>query len=408
MVVAVSEGCKKLEPINPACITIKSIKPASAHYGEIVEIKGDNFVPGHPQLYKIYIAGKLISDSYIVDVPDSGTLRFKIPDGIGGGKLSVSRTGAVPCNSRDSIEFIYKLTIINTKVFFQDNANPLTPSGLDVDQRGNIVFADELHNQIKKFGSNGQILWTAGKQDISCILDHNQINAVCFFSPQDAAITSSTDIAYVADAGHNCIRKIEGGYVDVYGGAINSPGDNDGTIASSRFTAPTGLAVTENGSFYTIESNKNRLRFVDVNANTVITLIGKVPPSPLNLPARITYSQKRNPKYPVLIADLGNKRILQVNPTDHNDIKTLSIDLNFNPYDLAVDQFGDIIVLDQDINPSNNRILIIYTDNTIVDLREENLHYDFKYLTGIAIDINNNRIYVSDQKANKIIEIDYK
>ena len=407
-VVAVSEGCKKLEPINPACITIKSIKPASAHYGEIVEIKGDNFIPGHPQLYNIYIAGKLISDSYIVDVPDSGTLRFKIPEGIGSGKLSVSRVGAVPCNSVDSIEFTYQLTITGTKIFIPGNTL-LYPAGLSVDRDGNVVLADQSHHQIKKFASNGQIIFTAGT-GMSCATDQNGINTVCFYIPQDAAITSSTNIIYVADAGHNCIRRIKEGNVDTYGGAINNAGDNDGrTIAESRFTNPTGLVVDENGNFYTIESSKHRLRFVNTTENKVITLIGKSLPSPLNFPLRITYSKRRNPQYPVLVADVGNKRILQVNPTDRNNIKTISIDLDFNPYDLAVDQFGNIVVLDQSTNPMDNRILIIYKDNTIIDLRDEGLHYDFESLGGIAIDTTGNRIYISDQgTAHTIIEADYK
>lgn len=397
------QSCMKLKTIVPACPTIISLSPNSAHSGEKIEIIGENFEPGHPELYKISIAGNLIHDNDIIDVPNSNTLRFKVTEGIGSGKLSVLRVRSDTCSS-NSMEFTYKITIIGKKDLIDTDLSG--PTGMDVDTIGNIILADKFHNQIKKFTTDGTIIWTAGN-GYADTLDNNKDSAVSFFYPEDVAINLSRSFIYVADANHSCIRRInKDGYVDTYGGQINKSGNDDGSIAESKFTKPTGVAVDENGSFYTIEYSKHRLRFVDISTGKVITLIGKSSPSLLNFPTRVIYSKKRNSQYPVLIADSG--KIEQVNPTDYNNITTIPIPLDFSPYDLAMDQFGDIIVLDKNNLPLGNRILIIYTDGSKVDLSTEGLNYYFESLSGIAIDIKKNRIYISDAKLNKVVVFSYK
>ncbi len=68
----------------------------------------------------------------------------------------------------------------------------LAPDGVEVDSSGNVYVADTGHNAIKKMDSSGNNIVTLGSG---------------FSTPVGVAVDSSSNV-YVGDSGNNAVKKI--------------------------------------------------------------------------------------------------------------------------------------------------------------------------------------------------------
>jgi hypothetical protein len=131
-----------------------------------------------------------------------------------------------------------------------------TPSGIAMDQAGNLIVADTGNHAIRKVTPQGVVTTLAGLLGYAGALDGN---TALFSSPQGVAVDTGGNI-YIADTANHTIRKISSaGQTTTIGGLAGYSGSADGTTLS-RFNQPVGIAVDVYGN----------LRVSDVNHRIIL------------------------------------------------------------------------------------------------------------------------------------------
>lgn len=114
------------------------------------------------------------------------------------------------------------------------------PYGLELDNNGNIIIADEWNHLIRRVTPTGLVTTIAGNGTLG---SQDGTGAAAMFNyPWDVAVDDNDDI-YVADGFNNTIRKITpAGVVTTYVGTPGISGANDGTGPLASFNGATGIA----------------------------------------------------------------------------------------------------------------------------------------------------------------------
>jgi len=187
------------------------------------------------------------------------------------------------------------------------------PSGIAMDDQGNLYVSDFFNNVIRKIASDNQVTTYAGTGAIGAIDGFRQQAA--FYGPATITIDKDGNL-FVGDWFNFSIRKIDGsGMVTTLAGS--SQGYFDSTGIEAQFNTPLGLAPDDQGNLYVADGFNNVIRKVDNNGN-VTTLAGFTDPgykngSPENArfngPAGLVYDSKTGTIY---IADWYNYRIRKI------------------------------------------------------------------------------------------------
>lgn len=131
------------------------------------------------------------------------------------------------------------------------------PSGVAVDSQDNVYVADLGNHRIRKITSEGQVSTLAGSGKGR--FADGQETAASFNGPSGVAVDGEGYV-YVADRYNHRIRQItpEGKVTTLAGNGAASYVNGRGTAAS--FDSPDGVAVDGSGTVYVVESNLNRIR----------------------------------------------------------------------------------------------------------------------------------------------------
>ncbi|HEY3323559.1 MAG TPA: PKD domain-containing protein [Planctomycetota bacterium] len=131
------------------------------------------------------------------------------------------------------------------------------PTGIAVDQAGNVYVSDTQSCTIRKITPMGTVSTIAGVAGQSGSVDGPGIEAR-FSYPKGLACDSSGNL-YVADSVNYTIRKITpDGLVTTFAGSAGNTGIDDGTGDAARFEQPTGLAVDSAGTVYVADYSRVR------------------------------------------------------------------------------------------------------------------------------------------------------
>jgi sugar lactone lactonase YvrE len=194
------------------------------------------------------------------------------------------------------------------------------PSAVAADAQGNLYVSDALNQRIRKIDAAGAITTIAGNGVAGFSGDNGAAVSAQLSNPLGVAV-GPTGTVYVADAGNNRVRAIDGGgrIVTVVGtGTAGFAGDGS-AAASARLNAPSGIAVDAAGVLYIADAGNNRVRKVD--ASGVITTVAgsgvagssgdgaSAIAAQLSGPLGVTIDAAGN----LFIADEGNSRIRKVN-----------------------------------------------------------------------------------------------
>jgi sugar lactone lactonase YvrE len=145
------------------------------------------------------------------------------------------------------------------------------PSGIAVDNSGNLYVTDRSNRTIRKITSGGAVSTLAGLAGSSGSADGTG-SAARFNFPEGICADSSGNL-YVADTLNNTIRKItSGGAVSTLAGLAGSSGSADGTGSAARFNGPSGIAVDNSGNLYVTEFGEVIRKIT--SGGTVSTLAG--------------------------------------------------------------------------------------------------------------------------------------
>ena len=347
--------------------------------------------------------GVTVNASGVVYVGDSGnhTIRKITPDG-------VVSTLAGLAGSRGSLNG------------FGDAARFDVPCGVAVDSDGNTYVADTFNHTIRKVSAVGLVTTLAGLADEGPGGGGSMDglgSAARFFKPRGVAVNSSGTI-YVGDTQNNTIRKItsEGLVTTLVG--LAGLGSQDGTGSGARFAHPNGLVFDRADNLYVADNYNHTIRKI-TPAGMVTTFAGMAGVSGsadgtgtaarFNFPRAIAIDAEGN----LYVSDRLNHTIRKITP--EAEVSTLagspgvpgSADglgsaARFDePYGLAVDNAGNVYVVDTD-NYTIRKITPAGLVSTIAGTAGISGYADgvgpaakFNLPSGMAIDFSQN-LYITD------------
>jgi sugar lactone lactonase YvrE len=177
-----------------------------------------------------------------------------------------------------------------------------TPSGLALDEDGNLIVADTANNRIRKITQQGQVTTIAG--DGTAGYADGPAAQAKFKGPIGVAVDARGNI-YVADTYNDRIRKIStDGQVSTVAGVVPSYVDGDHNVA--LFDSPCGIVAAADGSLVIADTGNDRLRKITPEGN-VTTL---APTEDLSSPVGLALSHDNF----IYVTELNRSRVLQVAP----------------------------------------------------------------------------------------------
>ena len=256
------------------------------------------------------------------------------------------------------------------------------PSGVVVDDKGNIYISDRSNDRVRVVNKKGIITTYAGNGIDQFKGDSGPAKNASLSRPFGLALDKRGNL-YIADRGNNRVRRVnaQGIIHTVAGdGGFFFMGDN-GPAYRASIAGPTGVAVDDNGILYIADRNNNRIRAVDTQG-MIRTIAGTgqqdyngdaevARDTNLHLPFGVALDQ--NDK--LLIIDRSHYRIRRVDPK-HGSIETVAgngvkmfagdggpaagAKLSF-PHGIAVDKNGNLLISDK----GHYRIRRVSKDGTI-------------------------------------------
>ena len=295
------------------------------------------------------------------------------------------------------------------------------PTGVAVDDKGNIYVADFLNNLIRKINSQGEVATFIGSGHAAFADGKGRMAHLK--GPDNIAIDKDGNI-YVADTDNFRIRKVapDGIITTIAGSGIK--GYKDGDWKTAMFAYPTGIAVDKDGNVYVADRRSHTIRKIMTGGN-VVTIAGNGYPALVDgsgvkthfrEPVSLAVDHTGN----IYVADSGNNAIRKITPD--GIVSTLAgggrpgykdgegHDARFFwPTGVTIDSFGNIYVCDS----QNNRIRRVTPEGFVSTVAGMGIpgfadgsgyNAQFSFPTGIEIDKAGN-IYVADSGNNRIRKI---
>lgn len=350
-----SKPNKKVDPV------IQAIDKLAGGYDDIVEITGTG-LGVDKSLYSATLNGKTLE----IQSVSTTTIKLVIPKAVGSGTINLMYNGA-PIPGGATLDFEYILSSTVTTLAGKENygirngtvseALFNTPSGVAVDEAGNIYVADGFNCMIRKITPDGKVSTLAGTgekghQDgpgASAVLNH----------PRRVTVDSHGTV-YFTEYGGCMVRKIStDGIVSTIAGS-GIQGYRDGDAATAQFGNPKGIAVDASGIIYVADCGNHCIRKIEPSG-TVSTFAGNGQKGFVDGPAteaRFDYPEglSIDAKGNLYVADENNLVIRKITPSGEVSVyagsgsSSLDVDgdrlsASFDyPDDVAVGQNGELFV----------------------------------------------------------------
>lgn len=160
-------------------------------------------------------------------------------------------------------------------VHLPDSAPPLqNPSGLAIDSNGTLYIADRTGNTVRKLTVDGSLSVYAGTGEAGFSGDQMAATGARLNEPTGLALDDSGNL-FIADQGNNRVRKVNHltGIIITVAGSGGGGFSGDNSLATrAMLSLPAGVAV-QNGRLYIADTGNNRVRQVS-KAGVISTLAG--------------------------------------------------------------------------------------------------------------------------------------
>jgi len=135
------------------------------------------------------------------------------------------------------------------------------PYGIELDQEGNIIVADEWNHLIRKVSPTGMVTTIAGSGTLGH--DNGPALQATFNFPWDV-VADNDGAIYIMDGWNHLIRKLEDGQVSNFAGKALTSGGTDGLGENARFNGATAISLNPHtGIFYIGDAFNNLIRQVE-------------------------------------------------------------------------------------------------------------------------------------------------
>ena len=254
----------------------------------------------------------------------------------------------------------------------------ITPNGVATDRYGNLYIADAAANVVRKVNTRGIITTVAGNGHPGYHGDDSLATKAGLHAPTGLA-TDMLGNLYIADYGNNVIRKVNSaGIITTIAGTGMAGYTGDSSYATAAtLDSPYAVAADNMGNIYVSDLRNNVIRRID--SNHIITTYagmyrtygysgdtGQAAMALLNHPRGLSVDTAGN----LFIADANNNVIRKVTTAGiittaagngsagySGDGGTVNGANLFNPYGVAVDNYGSIYIADA----NNQRVRKTFT-----------------------------------------------
>ena len=189
------------------------------------------------------------------------------------------------------------------------------PYGLATDEKGNLFVADTHHNLIRKISPDGVVTTVAGNKPDNKEMEKD--SSLRFDNPVSVAVDKDENI-FVVDCYNDKIKKITPrGIITTFAGS-GMPGHSDGIGTKASFYLPGGVTVDSSGNVFVADTYNNMIRKITPDG-VVTTLAGqntrgfvdeKGSSAAFSHPQGIAIDKNGN----LFVADVYNNRIRKITP----------------------------------------------------------------------------------------------
>lgn len=136
------------------------------------------------------------------------------------------------------------------------------PTGLALDDSGNLFIADQGNNRVRKVDqATGLITTVAGSGSPGYSGDNGPATEAGLSLPAGVAVRGGW--LDIADTGNNRVRQVSNGVITTLAGAGSTGFSGDGGPAGqARFSGPWGLAFDTLGNLLVVDRGNNRIRAI--------------------------------------------------------------------------------------------------------------------------------------------------
>lgn len=310
------------------------------------------------------------------------------------------------------------------------NANMNFPTGVALDEAGNLFVADYSNYVIRKVDTNGIITTVAGNGIIGFSGDGGIATNASFGGAPSVWVTAAGDLL-ITDQAYTRVRKVDAdGMISIVAGTSSGYSGDGGAATNARLRQPFGTISDSAGNLFIADSGNHCIRKVDTNG--IITTIagngtttytgdgGLASNARLGLPTGVAVDASGN----ILIADRSYQRIRKAEASGvittiagtgtagYNGNGPAVLSRLNNPNSVVADRQGIIFIADQ----SNNRVRKVGTNGFFIAVAgtgTASFSGDGGAATlatlnspaGVASDVDGN-IYIADQGNHRIRKVD--
>jgi gliding motility-associated-like protein len=196
------------------------------------------------------------------------------------------------------------------------------PNGLDIDAAGNLFFADQYNNVIRKISSSGVISTFAGTGIFGYSGDGGPATAAKLGQATNVKLGSAGDL-YITDYSNNRVRKVDGGGVitTVVGTGVAGFSGDGGPATNAKIHQPVALMFDIAENLYVVDQLNQCVRKV-TPAGIISSIIGNgiagyagdggpASSASLNIPGGINIDTSGN----IYLCDCYNNVIRKISPS---------------------------------------------------------------------------------------------
>ena len=189
------------------------------------------------------------------------------------------------------------------------------PWGVAVARDGTVYVSDAGdNNRIRSIRRDGTVATLAGGDEGFA----DGIGAAAMFDTPSGIALDEAGNLYVADTGNHAIRKVTPRGMVITLAGDGTPGFRDGIGAQARFDGPIGIAVGRGGRVYVADTYNDRIRVIAADG-TVSTLAGGERPGDVDGPGTLARFDTPtgvavDAMDRVYVADLRNNAIRRITP----------------------------------------------------------------------------------------------